>query len=86
MCKANRKEPHMSVAALSSAGAMAPFTWSIDRLGQRIDTVRREIDDIWHSPLSDRQKVIETSSRDWEIALLQAGQFALGRSMLSIRV
>ncbi len=70
----------------SSYGAMAPFNWSIDRLGQRIDTVRRQIDDIWHSPLSNRQKLIETSSRDWEIALLQAGQFELNKASLSIRV
>jgi len=70
----------------SSTGAMAPFTWSINRLDQRIDTVRREIDDIWHSPLSHRQKVVQTSSRDWEIALLRAGQFELGKAALSIRV
>ena len=70
----------------SSFGAMAPFTWSIDRLDRRIDTVRQQVDDIWNSPLSHRQKVIQTSSRDWEIALLRAGQFELGKAALSIRV
>ena len=54
-------------------------TFTLERLEQRINTVRGEIAQVWNSALPDDVKYREISAKENEIALLQAGQFTFAK-------
>jgi hypothetical protein len=59
-------------------------TFSLSRIESRISAVRAEIVQVWNSALPDDEKYRIISSRENEIALLQAGQFAFARAGFSM--
>ncbi|AMK10613.1 MAG: hypothetical protein AB7E51_15865 [Pseudodesulfovibrio sp.] len=61
-------------------------TFTLDRLEQRINTVRAEIAHIWNSALPDEEKYLQISARQNEIALLQAGQFTFAKAGFPLSV
>lgn len=58
-------------------------TFSLEHIEQRINTVRGEIDQVWNSALPDDVKYREISTKENEISLLQAGQFAFAKAGFS---
>ncbi|HKI82529.1 MAG TPA: hypothetical protein VKA04_12845 [Pseudodesulfovibrio sp.] len=61
-------------------------TFTLDRLEQRINTVRAEIAQIWGSALPDNEKHMQISARENEISLLQAGQFTFAKAGFPLSV
>jgi len=61
-------------------------TFTLDRLEQRINTVRAEIAQIWNSALPDDEKYMQISARENEISLLQAGQFTFAKAGFPLSV
>ena len=59
-------------------------TFSLRQIESRISTVRAEIVQVWNSALPDDEKFRIISSRENEIALLQAGQFAFAKAGFSM--
>jgi hypothetical protein len=59
-------------------------TFSLRQIESRINTVRAEIAQVWSSALPDDEKFRIISSRENEIALLQAGQFAFAKAGFSM--
>lgn len=59
-------------------------TFSLRQIESRISTVRAEIAQVWNSALPDDEKFRIISSRENEIALLQAGQFAFAKAGFSM--
>ncbi|MBU1247976.1 MAG: hypothetical protein KKB70_04700 [Proteobacteria bacterium] len=53
---------------------------SLEAIESRINTVRSEISSIWNSALPDEEKYRQIYSKENEISLLQAGQFAFARA------
>ncbi|MFH1912939.1 MAG: hypothetical protein ABIK45_01515 [Pseudomonadota bacterium] len=58
-------------------------TFSLRQIESRIQTVRAEILEVWNSALPDDEKFRIISSRENEIALLQAGQFTFAKAGFS---
>lgn len=57
---------------------------SLPDIQARIETVRAEIASVWGSALPDEEKYSLISSKENEISLLQAGQFAFARAGFSL--
>ncbi len=71
-----------AIAAFKEA-AIEPIkdgSFSLDNLQQRINTVRAEIAQVWNSALPDKEKYLQISAKENEIALLQAGQFTFAKA------
>jgi len=58
-------------------------TFSLRQIESRIQTVRAEIVQVWNSALPDDEKFRIISSRENEIALLQAGLFTFAKAGFS---
>lgn len=77
-----------AIAAFKEA-ALEPIkngTFSLESIERRIGVVREEIARVWNSPLPDKEKWREISSKENEIALLQAGQFTFAKAGFSLKV
>ena len=77
-----------AIAAFREA-AIEPIkngTFSLDRLEQRINVVRSEIDQVWSSALPRDEKDRQISAKKNEIALLQAGQYAFAKAGFPLSV
>ena len=71
-----------AVAAFKDA-AIEPIkngTFSLERIEKRIQVVRAEIAEVWNSALPDDEKYRQISSKENEVALLQAGQFTFAKA------
>lgn len=71
-----------AIAAFKEA-AIEPIkngTFTLESLERRINVVRAEIAQVWNSALPDDEKYRQISSKENEIALLQAGQFTFARA------
>ncbi len=71
-----------AIAAFKEA-AIEPIkdgTFTLERMEQRISVVRGEIAEVWNSALPDDEKYRQISSKENEIALLQAGQFTFAKA------
>nr|WP_287411048.1 hypothetical protein [Pseudodesulfovibrio sp.] len=74
-----------AIAAFKEA-AIEPIkngTFSLEHMESRIQTVRSEIADVWNSALPDDEKYRQISSKENEIALLQAGQYTFAKAGFS---
>lgn len=67
----------------SALRPLAHNGYTLRSLEERVNVVRAEIASIWNSSLPDKEKHLQISSKEWEIALLQAGQFEFAKSALS---
>ena len=77
-----------AIAAFKEA-AIEPIkhgTFTLDRLEQRINVVRTEIDQVWNSALPRVEKDRQISAKENEIALLQAGQYAMAKAGFPLSV
>jgi len=71
-----------AIAAFKEA-AIEPIkngTFSLESLERRINVVRAEIAEVWNSALPDDEKYRQISTKENEIALLQAGQFTFAKA------
>ncbi|MBC15831.1 MAG: hypothetical protein CL942_02135 [Desulfovibrio sp.] len=71
-----------AIAAFKEA-AIEPIkngTFSLEQIERRIGVVRSEIAQVWNSALPDDEKYRQISSKENEIALLQAGQFTFAKA------
>jgi len=71
-----------AIAAFKEA-AIEPIkngTFSLESIEKRINVVRVEIAQVWNSALPEDEKNRQISSKENEIALLQAGQFTFAKA------
>ncbi|WP_147821019.1 hypothetical protein [Salidesulfovibrio onnuriiensis] len=64
----------------SAREAMYDSAMSLEEFDKRIAVIRGEIAAVWNGPLPDDEKYRQISSKENEIALLQAGQFTFARA------
>ncbi|QJB55454.1 hypothetical protein [Pseudodesulfovibrio sp. zrk46] len=77
-----------AIAAFKEA-AIEPIkagTFSLDSIEKRINVVRGEIAQVWNSALPDDEKYRQISSKENEIALLQAGQYTFAKAGFTLSV
>jgi len=74
-----------AIAAFKEA-AIEPIkdgTFTLESIEKRINVVRAEIAQVWGSALPEDEKYRQISSKENEIALLQAGQFTFAKAGFS---
>lgn len=77
-----------AIAAFKEA-AIEPIkdgTFTLESIERRISVVRSEIAEVWNSALPDDEKYRQISSKENEIALLQAGQFTFAKAGFAKKV